>query len=594
MRRLSPVWCAAAVVVAGALVQAFVLAAGDVPLRTAVIDLVDVAVLVVAGAVLWRRAPTGTGPLLVLTGVPMAINNLVYVDGAPVLRVVGMVVTPVFTPALAAALLAFPGGRLRRVDRTVVAGALLLTTVLWWGVLATYAEPPGCTSCPSGDPLPGVGDRALFDVLVVVLHAMCGGVGLYVAVQLVRRWRRSSPAARRVRAPVMVAGALTCVAVGVAAPFGVEVLDGVPPNPIVTIAWGIGFAAIPLAVLGAVLRQRTARVPLPELLRALDGASAGPGLRDALAAALGDPTLEVVHRVPGRAGWEAGAGRPADLAGGGRVVTPLGGPGARTAMLHDAALLEDHALLETVARAAALALEHDAMRRRLREQLEEARAVRARIVQASDDTRRTIERDLHDGAQQTLVSLALALSMLDEELAESGDELALRLVRHAAEQADRALEELRDLARGVFPALLVNDGLDAGLRELARRCPLPVALELDLPERPDPAVEAAGWFLVREALANAVAHAGARRVTVRAVIADGTLELEVADDGAGGALRVPGGGLVQLADRVAALGGTLELTAAAGGGTRLAATLPAEARRPARPAASAPTAVPSG
>jgi signal transduction histidine kinase len=359
-----------------------------------------------------------------------------------------------------------------------------------------------------------------------------------VAAQLITGWWRSMPAARRVRAPVVVAGAVTCVAVGIAAPFGAGAVDGEAGPIAVVLAWGAGFAVIPLAVLGAVLRQRTARVALSELLRALERAPAGLPMRDALAATLGDPTLEVVQRTPDGRGWRTADGAPARMRGGARAVTPLGGPGARTGVLHDAALLEEPGLLDTVSRGASLALEHAEMRRQLRERLDEARAVRARIVAASDEARRRIERDLHDGAQQSLVSLVLALAVLDEELADSGDELALRLVRHATEQADRALDELRDLARGVFPALLVNDGLEAGLRELARRCPLPVGLELDLPARPEPAVEAAGWFLVREALGDAVAR-GAGRASVRAVLRDGVLALEVTDDGAGGARPGP-------------------------------------------------------
>jgi signal transduction histidine kinase len=581
-------WAAAgAVVLLTAVAQAVVLAADAMPLRTGLVDGLNAVVLAGAGAVLWRRAATRTGALLVLAGATLGINNLVYLHDDAVLRTIGVVALPAFVAPLGAALLAFPGGRLRRRDGTVLLGAALLTTVGWWLALLAYAPPPGCAPCPE-DPLPGVGGREQWEVLAPVHGGLCALVGLYVATALVRRWRRSSPAARRVRAPVMVAGALTCAVVGVAGPFGYAVVDGQVAPLAVAVAWGLGFAAVPAAMLVALLRQRTARLQLPDLLRALDGAPGEEGLRSALAAALGDPTVEVVRRDPG-GGWRHD-GRPADLAGGGRAVTPLG-RGTDTGILHDAALLEEPALVAAVAQAAALALEHEALRGELRVQLQEARAVRARIVEASDEARRRIERDLHDGAQQTLVSLALALSMLSEELEGEGGELASRLIRHAIRQADGALEELRDVARGVFPALLSHAGLPPALEELARRAPIPVGLDLDLAARAEPAVEAAAYFLVREALAVASAEGAAERAVVRARRRAEVLEIEVLHDGAP---TLPEQGLGELADRVAALGGSLVAGDGEAGGRRVAARLPAGPTPSARPAASSPTAVPSG
>jgi signal transduction histidine kinase len=325
------------------------------------------------------------------------------------------------------------------------------------------------------------------------------------------------------------------------------------------------------------------------VLGALDPAAGAGAVREAVAEALGDPSLELATRGPGGI-WRLPDGRPAEGADG-RVVTPIG---RKAALVHDAVLLEDPVLLATIGATAGLALQHERLTAEVRARLEEAGAVRARIVRASDEARRRIERDLHDGAQQTLVSLALALGMLEEELEADADDVAARLVRHAADQAEAALAELRELARGVFPALLGADGLAPALEELAAASPLRVALDVALPERPPQEVEAAAWFLVRDGLANAHEHGRARAAVVRARAEGERLVVEVVDDGVGGAAIVPGGALEQLADRVAALGGRLELGDAPGGGTRLAAALDLGARRPGPPAASAPTAVPSG
>jgi signal transduction histidine kinase len=212
-------------------------------------------------------------------------------------------------------------------------------------------------------------------------------------------------------------------------------------------------------------------------------------------------------------------------------------------------------------------------------QVSELEGSRSRIIAAADDERRRIERDLHDGAQQRLVALALNLRMA-EQRAVDGDPTAVDLVRQAGEEAQLALKELRDLARGIHPAILTNRGLPAALQDLASRATLPVAVVAAPDERLPAPVEAAAYFVVSECLANVGKHAGADGATVAVAAVDGHLSVEVSDDGAGGAELGSGSGIQGLADRVGALGGSLAVDSPAGAGTRVTATIPLDAAGP--------------
>ncbi len=205
----------------------------------------------------------------------------------------------------------------------------------------------------------------------------------------------------------------------------------------------------------------------------------------------------------------------------------------------------------------------------------ELTASRARLVAASDQTRRQIERDLHDGAQQRLVSLVLELGMAQADVSTEEDEFRMRL-SHAGEQAREALKELRDLSRGIHPAILTEGGLGKALRAMTRRSPIPVELDLRMEERLSDQVEISAYYIVAEALTNATKHSGASEVTVcvKAEQSDGALRIEVTDDGVGGADFTGGTGLMGLKDRVDALGGRIDLHSPRGGGTTLRVVLP--------------------
>jgi signal transduction histidine kinase len=205
----------------------------------------------------------------------------------------------------------------------------------------------------------------------------------------------------------------------------------------------------------------------------------------------------------------------------------------------------------------------------------ELAASRARLVEAADEARRRIERDLHDGAQQRLVAAALELTILDRRL-ERDPAGARSVLERARDHLDHGLGELRDLARGIHPAVLTERGLEAALVALVQRAPVPVELEANVPERLEAGVEAAAYFVVSEALTNVAKYAEAETASVRVSSAAGSLLVTIADDGIGGADLERGSGLRGLADRVEAVGGVLEVTSPPSEGTRLSARLPAK------------------
>jgi signal transduction histidine kinase len=211
---------------------------------------------------------------------------------------------------------------------------------------------------------------------------------------------------------------------------------------------------------------------------------------------------------------------------------------------------------------------------------EQLAASRARIVEAADAARRRIERDLHDGAQQRLVSLALSLRLLESSLEPNSE--ATRELAAARAELDAALEELRELARGIHPSILIDRGLEAALAAVAGRSTVPVELDLDGCEKLPLSVQTTAYFIVAEALTNASKHAGPDRIEVRVAVGDGTTTVVVRDDGSGGVDPARGSGLSGLADRVSALGGTLEIESPVGVGTTIRARIPVPAPSDAR------------
>jgi signal transduction histidine kinase len=294
------------------------------------------------------------------------------------------------------------------------------------------------------------------------------------------------------------------------------------------------------------LRSRLARASLADLFRALPSMR-GAQLEAALARAMGDPGLKVVYAH---------------------------GPEGRTlAGLHyDPSLDEDPELVEAVTAAATMALENERLHEQSATRLAELQASRERIVNAGDAERRRLERNLHDGAQQRLVALAMQLRLLQMQIHSDPVE-AEKLVGAASDELALSLAELRELARGIHPAVL-DHGLPTALEALTGHCPVPTSLRCegadDLPE----AIELAAYFVTSEALANVAKYAQAERASVRVWPHGPRLVVEIADDGVGGADAARGSGLRGLADRVEALEGRLRVVSPPGEGTIVTAELP--------------------
>jgi signal transduction histidine kinase len=298
-------------------------------------------------------------------------------------------------------------------------------------------------------------------------------------------------------------------------------------------------------------------------------------VREMLAASLGDHSVNIVYWLPDRETFVDESGRKVEMPepGSGRAWTAVEQDGRRVAaIVHDVALDTSPELVHAAAAASSLAIDNERLKADLRARLEELRVSRLRIVEAADAARRRIERDLHDGAQQQLVSLSLQLRVLKARL-KSDPELQ-DLVDQLSDQLARALEELRELARGIHPAVLTDHGLGPAIAALADRVPIDVDSQLSTDERMPAPVEAAAYFVVAEALTNVVKYAEASRAIVDIRRRNDDLWVTVSDDGVGGASIGAGSGLRGLQDRVAAVGGTLTVASAPGRGTRLTARLP--------------------
>ena len=294
-------------------------------------------------------------------------------------------------------------------------------------------------------------------------------------------------------------------------------------------------------------------------------------MRTRLARALGDPTLELAYRLDNGRYVDA-AGRAIELPQeGDRAVTALAAGGEEIAVLiHDRALLDEPGLVESVRTTAGLVLENERLAAQVRSQLVEVRASRARIVAAADAERRRIERNLHDGAQQRLVTLSMALGLE----ASRADEGAAGSLSRAQDEVEQAIGELRSLARGIHPTLLRDEGLEAAIVSLARRTPLPVTVGGSAPARIPGTVELAAYFVVAEALTNVVKHSSATEASVLLEHDEGTLRVIVRDTGVGGAHIAPDSGLAGLRDRLEALDASLSIDSESGDGTTVRAEFP--------------------
>jgi signal transduction histidine kinase len=460
-------------------------------------------------------------------------------------------------------------------------GLLLAATSLAWfagtlsPALVTLHRAPlaqAVFAFPSGR-LASTLDRAAVGLLYVTWPlgpseaATIAFAALLVAVPVADR-RRAVGVERRGRGPAVWAALALSIVLAAGAAARLAFPEGDADDPAL-LAYEIALCAVSVGLTAALVSARWLRPPIADLVVEL-GETRTATIRDALADALGDPSLEVAYRADG--GWVDARGQPVALPpeGTGRAVTTIERDGAAAVVLvHAPGVLADPAVADAVSRAARLAAANAQLQRDIRAQATELEASRRRLVLAGDSERRRLEYRLRRGAERRLAGLAADLAQA--RASASGD--ALESLDHAKRRLASTIADLEELGRGLHPRLLTERGLEGALAELAERSPIPVKADVAT-GRLSEELEAAVYFVCSEALANAAKHAGATTVTIEAIAGVGELTVLIADDGRGGADVTKGSGLRGLADRVEALGGELRIESPPGGGTLVAARLP--------------------
>jgi signal transduction histidine kinase len=535
---------------------------------------------VASGLVAWERRPENpTGKVMVATGLAWFAQELSWAQPAWAWTL-GQLLEPAYLLGAGYLLTTFPEGRVgTRIQRSILAVAVLIVGPLQlaW-LLFGYGDDRPCAGCPAN--VLRIADApGLSEAIVHLQQAIAIGLAIATISLLVARWRSASESRRLAIAPVLVTGA---VAFALILPWTINDAVGDPLREWPDVALQLALAGVPVAFLVGLLRTRLARAAVGDLVMSLGGPLEPGALRAALARALRDPTLTVAYWLPEAARHVDADGRPVVLPDGdaGRAITEVQREGRRiAAIVHDPALADEPELVASAGAAAGLALENERLQAELRARLEELHASRARIVEAAEGERRRIERDLHDGTQQRLVSIAMTLGLAQSRL-EADPAAVAPLLGQARAGLSDALRELRELAQGIHPGILTERGLHAALEELARGARVPLDLDVELDARLPERVEAAAYFVVSEALTNVAKHARASAVRVRVTCRNGEgggaarAVVEVADDGVGGADGTRGSGLRGLADRVDALGGRLAVVSPEGRGTALQAEIP--------------------
>ena len=522
---------------------------------------------VACGTYIWARRPANRlGRLMIIVGMLWLLGRTLTLVPNPVVYTAGLWLTDLWAPAFALFLLSFPTGRLTSRADLAIVGIFLFVTVplefLWFLFLVLDNGLNALGIAPN---------ESAAHVIDTIQRYLISLGSVLLVIALGRRWLRSSGPVRRQMTPVLVGA----VAILLQSASWIYLSSGTRLEPLDVLIY-LAQIAIPIAVLFVMLQSRMARAGVADLVVELGQTPTPARLRDALANALGDPSLQVAYWAPAQERFVDAAGETMELPedGTGQAVTMLERNGVReAAIIHDAILLEDPGLMASVASAMRLAVENDRLTAEVEAQLQEVRASRARIVEAGDRERRRVERDLHDGAQQRLVSLSLELQVARRALGEDGDPAVRRSLDRASEEALAALAELRDLALGIHPLILTESGLGEAVESLADRTSVDVAVDIGS-ERYSPAVEGAAYFVISEALANVTKYAKATKATVRVRGLDDHVSIEIDDDGIGGADPRSGSGLRGLADRLAALDGTITIVSPAGGGTRISAQIP--------------------
>ncbi len=542
---------------------------GPAPLATGLIGCLVGWSLIAGGLVAQRlRLERRIGLVLIAIGFAWLATFLQYA-GSSLVATLGIAVENVYLVGFVWLVLAFPTGRLgSRRDQALVAAAVLLATIVEWAWLLVARKP--CGGC-GPNAFQVWNSSRLADAILAIQRGLGVVLSLVTIAIVVRRWRTATPVRRRQAAPVLWAGALLLAALTASV---VNDLIGAPLGDAADFGVAATLALLPIAVVVVLLRRRLDRATVASLVVELGAAQPMPDLQQLLSRTLRDPTLRVGYWLDDRKQFAQRDGQAIELASAAADgVTMIERDGRRiAALVHDPALRERRELVESVSAVVALRLDNERLEAELRARARELEASRARLVEATDSERRRLERDLHDGAQQQLISVAMTLG-LARARERSGGAVA-DLLGEAQAALERALGELRQLCRGLLPPLLRERGLEAALRDLCRRAPVRnhITVAEGLPPIA-PSAEAALFFVLSEGLANAAKHAHASNVEIALGPAGHGLLLSIEDDGRGGA-DPSGFGLRGLADRLGALGGHFAVGPAPVRGTRLEAWVP--------------------
>jgi signal transduction histidine kinase len=483
-------------------------------------------------------------------------------------------------------LLSFPEGRLPdRVARGVVAATALGAFLVWGALLATAERLPEfmpaarCQDeCPRNPVRIFGGGATASDALAVVSWSVTAGALIAVAVTLTVRLKGAPSIGRRTTIPILIS---VMAVAGTFAAAAVTRASGAAPTTLERLGWFSTATAltIPAAFLAGMLGARVfAGGALERLVARLSADTGDLDARRVLADALGDPSLTVAFWRPQRSEYVDARGRPVQPPAGtaGRSATIVRQDGDPLAMIvHDPALDAEPGLVGAAGGAALMMLENARLEADLRASVADLRASRARLASAADAGRREIERNLHDGAQQRLVALRMRLAEAEAHAALDGE--LRRSLGELGADAEETIDELRSLAHGVYPAVLVDHGLASALTSVAGHSPRPVRVETALARRFAPEIEAAVYFCCLEAIQNAAKHAGAgATVTVRVQAHAGRVAFEIRDDGVGFDVDDvdDGHGLMNLHDRVAAVGGDVRVVSGRGTGTTVSGNVP--------------------
>jgi signal transduction histidine kinase len=501
----------------------------------------------------FARGLTVAGLLWVLTALSLSHEPTLYDLGRASQWLVDV--------AIVYLILSYPSGRLTaRTDRGLCAGAALITGLLYL--------PPALVGHSAG---PLVTDRA-----VPLREALTVGVSLAVAVAVLQHARNTAPLLRLVYAPIALIAVVRALALGLYFPFRYMASTS---SALSVLIWAhvLLLPALALAyIAGRLHRRLVAASALERVEHDLGTSSTAAHVTRALADALEDPSLRLLYSYQDGSEQPVASLPPAPAqAPGEQEVTEVASRSGRLAILHAPGLAEDRALVQTVGSYALAVLENDQLINQLRSSRAELAESRAWGVAAIDGERVKIERDLHDGGQQRLIAIAIKLELTAEQL-EGHDKASAEMIRALETDIDETIDELRSLARGVYPALLATTGLGEALRAVGRSAALPTTVHADRVGRYRPEIETTVYFSCSEALQNAAKHArGATGVTISAWQDEG-LHFQVRDDGAGFELHATpyGTGLSNLRARLAAVGGALRIHSASGQGTTVEGSIP--------------------